>query len=184
MTRLRNILPWLSIRAKLIIAFAGLSVIPVALVGLHGVFSNAKMMKQIAFENLTHDVHTIREKTANFLTGVESDLRLLQNASFVQRFVTALEGSAEPAKERVTEQLASELLAFARTKQIYYQIRIIGNAGDELLRIECQTLSDSLLSFRSAPVSELRRGFESYYLLVAEGLTKGEIAFKIGRAHV
>ena len=177
MTRLRNILPWLSIRAKLIIAFAGLSVIPVALVGLHGVFSNAKMMKQIAFENLTHDVHTIREKTANFLTGVESDLRLLQNASFVQRFVTALEGSAEPAKERVTEQLASELLAFARTKQIYYQIRIIGNAGDELLRIECQTLSDSLLSFRSAPVSELRRGFESYYLLVAEGLTKGEIAF-------
>ena len=106
MTHLKNILPWLSIRAKLIIAFAGLSVIPVALVGLHGVFSNAKMMKQIAFENLTHDVRTIREKTANFLTGVESDLRLLQNASFVQRFVTVLEGSAELPKERAIERLA------------------------------------------------------------------------------
>jgi len=177
MTHLKNILPWLSIRAKLIIAFAGLSVIPVALVGLHGVFSNAKMMKQIAFENLTHDVRTIREKTANFLTGVETDLRLLQNASFVQRFVTVLEGSAEPAKEQVIEQLALELHAFARTKQIYYQIRIIDNAGDELLRIEYRTHNDSLPSFRSAPASELRQGFESYYLLLAEGLTKGEIAF-------
>ncbi|MBI2619532.1 MAG: PAS domain-containing protein [Ignavibacteriales bacterium] len=167
----------MSIRAKLIIAFAGLSVIPVGLLGLHGVFSNAKMMKQIAFENLTHDVRTIREKTANFLTGVESDLRLLQSASFVQRFLTAAEGPAKQPKERTTEQLASELLAFARTKQIYYQIRIIDDAGDELLRIECLNLSDSLLSFSSTPASELRQGFESYYILLAEGLTKGEIAF-------
>lgn len=177
MTRLKNILPWLSIRAKLIIAFAGLSVIPVGLVGLHGVFSNAHMMKQIAFENLTHDVRTIREKTANFLKGVESDLRLLQNASFVQRFVTALGGHADPAKERAREQLASELLAFARTKQIYYQIRIIDDAGDELLRIESLDESDSLPSFHSIPATDLRQGFESYYILLAEGLTKGEIAF-------
>lgn len=177
MTYLKNILPWLSIRAKLIIAFAGLSVIPVGLVGLHGVFSNAQMMKQIAFENLTHDVRTIREKTAHFLTGVESDLRLLQNASFVQRFVRAFEGSAELRKERAIEHLASELLAFARTKQIYYQIRIIDDAGEELLRIECLNLRDSLPSFHSTPASELRQGFASYYILLAEGLTKGEIAF-------
>ena len=177
MTSLKDILPWLSIRAKLIIAFAGLSVIPVGLVGLHGVFSNANMMKQIAFENLTHDVRTIREKTANFLRGVESDLRLLQNSSFVQRFVTALERSSEPAKERAIEQVASELLAFAGTKQIYYQILIIDDAGDELLRIESLNVDDTLPSFHSTPVSDLRQGFESYYVLLAEGLTKGEIAF-------
>jgi len=170
-------LPWLSIRAKLIIAFAGLSVIPVALVGLHGVFSNTTMMKQIAFENLSHDVRTIREKTANFLRGVEGDLRLLQNASFVQRFVAALESSAKPAKQRAIEQLTTELLAFAGTKQIYYQIRVLDDAGDEQLRIESLNVSDSLLSFHATSPPNLRQGFESYYVLLTQGLTKGEIAF-------
>ncbi len=45
---LNRIFPWMSIRSKLIIALAGLSIIPVALVDFHGNFSNVKMMKEIA----------------------------------------------------------------------------------------------------------------------------------------
>ncbi len=62
---INKILPWLSIRSKLIIAFVGLSIVPLVLVGIHSVFSNVHMMESIAIENLNHDVSTIREKTAN-----------------------------------------------------------------------------------------------------------------------
>lgn len=108
-----NIFPWLS-----------LSVIPVALLGLHGIFSNVSMMEEIAFENLTHDVRTIRENTANFLASVEGDLRLLKNVPSLQRYVHAVSHSV--VSEHDSRQLSEELIAWLQTKRIYYQIRLVG----------------------------------------------------------
>src|SRR5574341_527893 len=105
MASLNKIFPWLSIRSKLIIAFAGLSIIPVALVGLHGVFSNIKMMKGIAYENLSHDVHTIRENTANFLTGVQADLRLIRHFSSFPKLNRILEHSSATSEQQELRQL-------------------------------------------------------------------------------
>ncbi|MEK6755676.1 MAG: PAS domain S-box protein, partial [Bacteroidota bacterium] len=178
MINLNKILPWLSIRSKLIIAFAGLSIIPVGLVGLHGIYSNVRMMKQIAFENLTHDVQTIREKTANFLTNVESDLHLLRNSSSLARLVNGLEKSPGGVPESEIRHIGAELLAFSRTKAIYYQIRIVDDLGNELIRVECINSSDSLRSFRSVPAAELHQRTESYYFLLVSGNGQDEISFE------
>ncbi|MBI4534939.1 MAG: PAS domain-containing protein [Ignavibacteriae bacterium] len=177
MMNLNKIFPWLSIRSKLIIAFTGLSIVPVALVGVHSIFSNVRMMEEIAFENLTHDVHTIREKTSNFLATVESDLRLLKNSSSLQRLVHAYENARNPHTRDLIRQLYSDLLSFAKTKGIYYQIRIVSEEGDELFRVEDSIAAASTHSYRIVDSSEFRQARETYYFLLARNLKPDEIAF-------
>jgi len=171
-----KIFPWLSIRSKLIIAFVGLSVVPVALVGLHGIFSNIKMMETIALGNLNHDVSTIKGSTANFLSSIEGDLRVLRHSSLLDGFVNEREQRHAGRNDRLLSQLRSELLAFAQTREIYYQIRIINNDGDELLRVESTNAADTT-TFHSVHLSELRHARESFYFLLVGNLRKDQIAF-------
>lgn len=177
MFNINKLFSWLSIRSKLIIAFAGLSAVPVALLGLHGIFSNVEMMKEIAYENLTHDVRIIRENTAHFLTNVESDLRLLKNSPPLQQQVQSLNSSIVQQDGRMFKQLNDELLAWLQAKKIYYQLRVVTEEGDELTRAECTDASDSRNCYGIVPASELRSGRESYYFLLADKLKPNEIAF-------
>lgn len=173
---LSQLLPWLSIRSKLIIAFVGLSIVPLGLVGLYSIFSNAKIREQIALENLTHDVHTIRENTANFLRNIETDLRVLRNAHVLKTQISLFERPVDGKNDKTILQLKSELVAFAETKQLYYQIRIIKNDGDELLRIEPHRETVTGLTFHAVRQNELRCGRETFYHLLTENLGKNQIA--------
>lgn len=177
MLNLNKIFPWLSIRSKLIIAFVGLSVVPVALVGLHSIFSNVSMMEKIAYENLTHDVQTIREKTANFLAAVESDLHLLNNSSNVQQLVKAMDDSLNVVPSGALQQVSTDILSFAETKAVYYQVRIVNEQGNELLRVERINDSSSVHPHHVAFNSEVRPGRSSFYFLLVQNLDRNEIAF-------
>jgi PAS domain S-box-containing protein len=74
-------------------------------------------------------------------------------------------------------QLADELLAFARTKGIYYQFRVIGEDREESLRIESEDILDSVPHFSSLPPAQLRHQRESYYFLLTDSLHQGDIVF-------
>lgn len=185
MTIFSRISRWFSIREKLLIAFVGLSAIPLAIVGVHGIVSNVQMMEQIAIENLTHDVHTIREKTANFLANVEQDLNVFRNSSLLQEFVNVSETlSVGPSAERILRQLTAELLAFAQTKKIYYQIRMLDRRGDEFFRIEAEhnaNLSPARpqsggRTYRVVPATQTPHIRENYYFFLIEELEPVQIA--------
>jgi PAS domain S-box-containing protein len=176
MLSINKILPRLSIRSKLIIAFTGLSVLPVILVGLHGIFSNVTLMENIALENLTHDVQTIRENTANFLGNIESDLRVIHHSSPMKELLQSLAYSPHEGNDPLLQHLSADLQAFAKMKGLYYQLRLVNNEGDELLRIE----ADDSTGYRIANKTELRHTRESFYFLLIQNLTKDQIAFVPG----
>ncbi len=173
----RNIFPRLTIRAKLLIAFVGLSVLPVLCVSLYGIYVNVRTTENIAFESLTHDVTTTRGRASNFLANVEGDIRLLLNSTDVEGYVRAAEHGGK--RDRITglRQLSAELLAFARTKRIYYQVRVIDDEREEALRIESDDILDSASHFSVVPPERLPRGGQSYYSLLTENLRRGEIVF-------
>ena len=172
-----KIFPWLSIRSKLLIAFAGLSILPLTFVGIYGILSNVRTMQEIALENLSHDVQTIKGKTANFLESIESDLRVLRNSAVLERFISKREGFPRSAYETDLQQISSELSAFAKTKGIYYQLRMVDESGDELLRVESMNAADSANAYRIVPPQELRYTRESFYFLLIDGLVRDQIAF-------
>jgi len=173
----RNIFPRLTIRAKLLIAFVGLSVLPMLCVSLYGIYVNIKTIEDIAFENLTHDVTTTRGRASNFLANVEGDVRLLLNSADVAGYVRMAEHGGKRDREAQLRHLSAELLAFARTKGIYYQIRVIDNDREEALRIESYDILDSASHFAIVPPAQLRRDGQAYYSLLTENLHPGEIMF-------
>ncbi|MFQ5797202.1 MAG: ATP-binding protein [Bacteroidota bacterium] len=168
---------WLSIRSKLVIAFVGLSLLPLLVVGSYAVITKVRMMEDIALENLTHDVHSIREKTSSFLSTVESDLRVLRGSRLIRDFLSRVEQSSRHIRSQTSKQLVAELLAFVRSKRVYYQIRLIASDGTELLRVEQKNPLDSHPSFSAVPVERLRTSREAYSFYLVEKLGDGQIAF-------
>jgi PAS domain S-box-containing protein len=174
---LRAIFPRLQIRAKLLIAFIGLSVLPVLLVGLYAISENIKATERNALENLAHDVRTTRGRASNFLSNIEGDLRVLLNSTDVERYVNAVTTGTARVRATRLQQLSDELLAFARTKRLYYQIRVVSEDGEEALRVESNNILDSIPHFSSIPPDRLRHSGETYYFLLAKNLHQGEIVF-------
>lgn len=174
MINLNKLFPWLSIRNKLLIAFGGLSILPMMFVGIYGTISNVRTMKSVALEELTLDVQTIREKTANFLENVSSDLRVIQSSPSVEKWIQARE-SMRTSGFAEAQHLSGELLALARTKRVYFQFRLIDRNGDERARIECINPNDSARAYRIVPQPELRQGRESFYFLLINSASYGKI---------
>jgi PAS domain S-box-containing protein len=177
MINLNKIFPWLSIRSKLLIAFAGLSILPLTLVGVYGILSNVRTMKEIVLENLSHDVQTIKGKTANFLESIESDLRVVRHSVALETFISKREDFSQAGYVAELQHISNELLAFVKTKGIYYQLRVVDESGDELLRVESINAADSTKGYRIVPPQELRHTRESFYFLLIDGLARDQIAF-------
>ena len=169
--------PRFSIRAKLLIAFVGLSILPMVFVSLYGLYVNVRTMETIALEDLTHDVATIRSRTGNFMAGVEGDMRVILNSSVLQEWVRRGGGISPAQDPGGLRAVAGEFLAFARTRRFYYQIRLVNADQDELLRIQCDDVIDSASHCTIVPAGQLSHGGGAWYALFAGNLSPGQIAF-------
>jgi PAS domain S-box-containing protein len=169
--------PRFSIRAKLLIAFVGLSIFPMVLVSVYGLYVNVRTMERIALMDLTHDVATIRSRTGNFMAGAEGDIRVLLNSSLLQRWVRAGGRVTSPGDARLLRAVGDEFLSCARTRKFYYQIRLLNADRDELLRIQCDDVVDSASHFAIVPSEKLRLGGGAYYELFTRNLSRNQIAF-------
>jgi PAS domain S-box-containing protein len=146
-------------------------------VSLYGIYVNVRAMERIALENLTHDLNTTQGRASNFLASVESDLRVLQNSSGTRRYARLAEQGSVTEREAQVRHLAEEFLAFAETKGIYYQIRVIGVDREEVLRIEASDILDSVAHFENVSRDLLPASNQAYYFLLTDNLNPGEIAF-------
>ncbi len=175
LNRLNKLFPWLSIRNKLIIAFVGLSILPIILVGIYGIISNTRSMKDSAVQNLDHDLSLIQENTANLIVNIERDMLLIQRSYLNSRVRSDMNKEAYSSDENNIKNLDNELLSFAETRDIYYQLRIVDDEGNEVARIQSSS-ADSKEKFKIIPANELRHVPQVYYFLLTKNLTKNQIA--------
>lgn len=174
--KLNNLFPWLSIRNKLIIAFVGLSILPIILIGIYGIISNTKSMKQTAIQNLDHDLSLIQENTANLMASIERDLMLIRNIYMDNQIRDAMVKESYSSEGKDIKLLDDELLTFAETRKIYFQLRIVDNEGNEISRIETNNLHESDRTYSIVPANELRHSPQVYYLLMIKNLSENQIA--------
>ncbi len=173
----RRIFPRLQIREKLLIAFVGLSVLPVLFVSLYGLYVNIRSTERIALENVRHDLSMTRGRASNFLANVEGDVRVLLNSTATQEYIRAAEHGTPADRDARLNALGLDLLAFARTKRLYYQIHVLNMDREEILRIESPDILDSVPHYLVAPPALLSSTGQSYYFLLTRRLKQGEIAF-------
>lgn len=118
----------LGIRSKLVIAFLTLSTVPLIVSGFYAVRVHTEALEHAELEHLEHDVLTVCERAATFLEGVEGDLRFLAGSRLFRR-------SVETADEDMGRLLVNQVVDFARSKGIYYQIRYLDWAGGERMKV-------------------------------------------------
>ncbi len=176
LNRLNKLFPWLSIRNKLIIAFVGLSILPIILVGIYGIISNTRAMKESAVQNLDHDMSLIKENTANLMIGIQRDLMLIRNSFLNNRIRTDMSRESYASDAVDIKSLDDDLLSFAETKGIYYQLRVVDTEGNEVARVQSAYANDKKEIYTVVPSNELRHVPQVYYFLLIKNLEKNQIA--------
>lgn len=168
---INKLFPFLSIRVKLIIAFTMLSFIPLTIVGLTGLYYNTHTLESGALENLTHDVSILQEKAKNFLTNVDLDIQYLYSSSIFHRFLNDYYENNSFREKDSYSLVTQQILTFARTKKIYYQILFVDNTGNEVFRIQQRNGI-----FQVIPPEQLSSSRFIFYSLLTDSLPEGEMA--------
>ncbi len=174
MINLNRLFPWLSIRTKLIVAFTGLSIIPIAVVGIFAIWSTAGNLVSTATRDLNSNVQMLRQRAGDFLLGVETDLRFLSDSFPFRQTEGRLVAGEHPATNVALED---ELLDFVRTKRIYFRVRILNRAGSEILRVESTSGRFNDGGYTLTPKKALSHINEYYYVLRTDSLKDGQTAF-------
>lgn len=162
----------LQIRGKLAIAFAGLSILPVLVVGFLGISANVGSMRQVAFETLDRDLLSIKERLGSFFQGMEDNLHFLTSSSSFDRVLEALEARHDEEREAAISELMPELEAFASLRNTVYQIKFIDRDGDEVFGLERRQDGYEPLS-----EEELNQKGTQFYLYLAEQIPPNRATF-------
>lgn len=176
----------LHIRGKLAVAFAGLSIVPVLIVGYLGISSTVQSLQQMAMQNLRHDLTATRERVSAFLQIVEDNVHSVVASSTFQPLLQAIEtGEYGVMRERVAKVLP-EILGMVERKRLFYQVKFIDRHGDELFAIEKRDTAYHILD-----ESELNRAGTQYHMNMARQIRPNaavflpvELRLKNGRDHL
>ena len=114
-----KLFPRLPIRVKLLIAFAGLVVVPLLVTAAFGTRETLRQIEASARLALDHELETASDRTEHFLMADEEDVIYLA------------EGVVRPAMER-GDSLEPALIEFLRRKPKFYQVRLFTADGDPL----------------------------------------------------
>ncbi len=162
----------LHIRGKLAIAFAGLSILPVLVVGILGISKNVQSLHQVAIEDLNHDLLAIKERLRSFFQGLEDNIHIITASPSFHNFVDAVNQHDELRISRASNELLPELISFAQHKRIFYQIKFINCAGDEIFIIEQK--DDQ---YAALPTEELNNSGTIFYLYLAQNIPANRATF-------
>ena len=123
----------LSIRAKLVIAFVLLGVIPLLVVGGYGAVYSFSLLSERLLDQIKFGVTTKAGEIQSFLSSVKEDVLFLSRLPTFQRLIDLPDGP-NAARQPLVEQLGGEFVAFSRAHKAYYQVRYIDQRGMEAVR--------------------------------------------------
>ncbi|MBI5327987.1 MAG: HAMP domain-containing protein [Deltaproteobacteria bacterium] len=164
-----NPLAHLSIRAKLIIAFMLLVLVPLSIGGTYGVYYSIKALEDSTLHYLEYEVSSKASDIEKFLKTVHNDVIYLSQSSGIKGFVDNRKAQSLKGSEGGIITLKEEYLAFSRTRPYYYQIRYIDEAGYEVIRVDSDEKSSVLMS-----TEKLQFKGDRYYFTEAMKYEKGQ----------
>ncbi|MBU1681005.1 MAG: HAMP domain-containing protein [Bacteroidetes bacterium] len=118
---INKLFKFISIRRKLIIAFILLSILPIGVLGVYGIYSQIELMKERAVDKLRDDQELNRLKVKNIIDEVKWDIFYFLSEQF--RF----------NKYQIDEHVSNLLINYLENRKIYYQIKIFDSNKNLLL---------------------------------------------------
>ncbi len=162
----------LHIREKLAIAFVGLSIIPVLIVGIVGISLNVRSLRHLAIEDLRHELQTTQDRLEGFFHSMEDHVHLLTSSTAFKNFLYASARRDSLAADKTLNELLPELLQYAEYKNIFYQIKFVDRDGQIPFTIE-----DHQGVYTVLPREESSEVGTAFYLYLARQVQQNSATF-------
>lgn len=135
-----------SIRAKLVIALLLLAFVPLSIGGTCGVYYSIWSLEETTLKHLEQEVLSKGKDIERFLLTVHKDVLYLSQSMGVKDLVDSGESRGTTGFSHLQERVGKEFMAFSKTHPYYYQIRYIDERGYEVVRVDSDGRSSSLIS--------------------------------------
>ncbi|RMH16170.1 MAG: hypothetical protein D6701_09230, partial [Gemmatimonadetes bacterium] len=132
---LNKLLPRLNIRAKLAIAFAGLTIVPLAVVALVTTVGSVRQLRQSTRATLEYDLEVAALGATREIRQAEQHLSFLTDA-YLRSILERHEAASMEAARVVSTFLTADSSAIFRVKAIDAEGRRLFEAGPEGARVE------------------------------------------------
>ncbi len=158
------------IRAKLLVAFLIVVMVPLIGTGLYGNWVTSRIISERAVESARNDVRLRTEQIAAFLNHVRGDVLYVSRLDSLQFLGEALSVNDEEMIGFWRKQAQREFLIFSASRPAYYQVRYLDASGQEQVRVD----SDGRFS-EAIHTESLQNKGDRYYFQEAMKLPRGGI---------
>ncbi|NOY52313.1 MAG: HAMP domain-containing protein [Deltaproteobacteria bacterium] len=126
--------PHLNIRRKLIVAFLGIGLIPVLILGSINLLTNTQALKHRTITEIHATLTAKAERIRNALRHAGKDLRLLSHSPSLNTFLEFYPGNVM-GKNNLNRMLYNTLKDFARKNPIYHSIQLFNLKGKPIVSV-------------------------------------------------
>ncbi len=124
----------LSIRTKLIVAFLGIGLIPVLILGSINLLTNTQALKHRAITEVHATLTAKAERIRDALRHAEKDLRILSQSRSLKTFFEFYPENVM-GKSNLNRMLYNTLRDFARENPLYHSIQLFDLTGKQITRV-------------------------------------------------
>ena len=152
------------IHTKLSFGFLLVALVPVLIISIYAIKTSIKILHEQELNLQAETIKTFKHNIETFLMSTKKDLIFLSKSYPLQNY---LQFRNNPLQKTTLQALEIEFLAFAESRNIYYQIRYLDETGQEIIRINT--------NHESTIIKNLQNKSDRYYFLETVSLPKGKI---------
>ncbi len=134
-----------SINKKLTVSFLTLAVTPLIIVGFYSINTLSSTLKGYILTNEQNKVETKALAVSGFLKGIETDLFVLSSTTGLISLVEGIISEDPDEIQFAQDELGEFFKFFAESKKIYMQVRFLGSDGKEVVRVDFDGKTASII---------------------------------------
>ncbi|MBI2923857.1 MAG: HAMP domain-containing protein [Planctomycetes bacterium] len=159
-----------SLRIKIVTPMVALSALPAIVTGVISITRFGDALRKDATRRVQFDTRSKAASLQGFLDGVQRDLRFLADMKLVRDLADAHAIGMYERQNALRQDVEREFLVFSQGKRAYYQLRLLGESGMEVVRLN---VLDGLPVI--VPSDRLQAKQDRYYVRAGLALEPGKI---------
>ena len=160
------------IRYKLLLGFSLVALIPAVVIGLYSVRVSSDSLLNQELNAQKQLVAGQYQNISAFLSSAKGDVEFLSKSAPMQGFLSSRRADPQsPESQAARKEVEDEFLAFAESRKIYYQVRYLDEAGQEIVRVDTNRAGRSQV----VPQGRLQNKASRYYFADSVDLPAGKL---------
>jgi len=158
------------IRSKLLLAFILISLIPLIAVGGYALTTISDSLRSVSHKKLEDKVTLVSFGIEDFLKNVSTDLFFLRDSTLLKDMIDGMNSRNFQQTEEARRGLEQDFLAFSKHKAIYHQVRFLDTNGMEILRVDRNQGTSTIVAREKLQNKKMR-----YYFADTAKLANGKL---------